>query len=216
MSKVRVKICGITSFNDLKLAIEAGTDAIGMVVDVPDSPRNISIEKAKEIVDATPVFVDTVAVTVPKDVSHLENICKEINPTCIQIHGLESAHKQIQERLLDTRLIGTLKAKPDLKLEDIKKYTESYHAILLDSYVPGKNGGSGLTHDWEISKRIKIAIHPKPLILAGGLTPSNVRKAINTVKPYAVDVSTGVEMSPGKKDQAKVFEFIKNAKEVDL
>ncbi|NVM53496.1 MAG: phosphoribosylanthranilate isomerase [Candidatus Helarchaeota archaeon] len=216
MSRVRVKICGITSLKDLKTAVEAGTDAVGMVVDVSQSPRNVSITQAKKLIEATPVFIDTVAVTIPENVAYLMKIYKELNPSFIQVHGLENSLGEIREKLSDAHLIGGIQVKSGLDIDYVVKITNYFDAILLDSFVPGKKGGSGVTHDWEISKRIKEAIHPKPLILAGGLTPQNIKTAINTVKPYAVDVSSGVEASPGIKDRTKVIEFIKNAKEVEI
>lgn len=216
MSRVRVKICGITSLKDLKIAVEAGADAIGMVVEVPQSPRTISLEKAKKLMEATPVFIETVAVTVPEDINHLERIYQAINPNILQVHGLNHAFNEIREKIQGVRLIGAIQVKSGINIKDIVKITKLFDAALVDSYVPGKKGGSGVTHDWEISKRIKEAIHPKPMILAGGLTPQNIKDAISIVQPYAVDVSTGVEASPGIKDRTKVFEFIENAKEVEL
>jgi len=216
MNRVRVKICGITSLTDLNIAVEAGADAIGMIVDVPESPRNISIDQAKKLIKATPIFVDTVVVTVPEDINHLVKLNQELKPRVLQVHGLEISYKKIRDKLLYVQLFGAIRVKPSLKIEDVIKFTSFLDAILLDSYVPGKKGGSGVTHDWEISKRIKKAIAPTPLILAGGLSPENIKKAINTVKPSAVDVSSGVEASPGIKDRDKVFEFVKNAREVKI
>ena len=202
MNRVRVKICGITSIKDLNIAIKAGADAIGMVVDVAQSPRNITITQAKEIIKATPLFIDTVVVTVPEDIDHLMKINKELKPRILQIHGLEDSYQKIRDKLPYVQLFGAVRVKPSLKIEWVVKFTSYLDAILIDSY------------DWEISKRIKEAVAPTPLILAGGLTPQNIKKAINTVKPNGVDVSSGVEASPGIKDRDKVFEFVKNAKEV--
>ena len=89
-----------------------------------------------------------------------------------------------------------------------------FNAVLLDSFARGKHGGTGIIHDWNLSQHIKVAIQPKPLILAGGLNPENVAEAVRTVQPYAVDVSNGVEQQPGIKDHKKIIEFIKNAKDV--
>jgi phosphoribosylanthranilate isomerase len=216
MSGIRVKICGITSLKDLLMATEAGADAVGFVVDVPQSPRNLSINEAKKLMRSTPIFVETVAVIVPQDLSHLEKIHKNLNPNVIQIHGSSCLYKDIRDRFPDALLIGAIQAKSDLKIDAIIEAADAFDAILLDSYVSGKCGGTGRTHDWEISKDVKEAIRPKPLILAGGLRPENVREAISMVKPYAVDVSSGVELSPRVKDRKKVFEFIKNAKEVEI
>ena len=216
MSRVRVKICGITSPEDLFVAVEAGADAVGFIIDVLSSPRSLSVDEAKKLIKATPIFVETVAVTVFEGSSHIEEISKELNPSIIQVHGLNHLHKEARERLLDTRLIGALQVKSSLEIDGITRATDAFDAVLLDSYVPGKYGGSGATHDWELSKRVKEAIYPKPLILAGGLKPENVKEAICTVKPYAVDVSSGVESRPGVKDRKKVFEFIKNVKEAEI
>ena len=216
MSRVRVKICGITSLKDLLIAVEAGADAVGFIIDVLSSPRSLSVDEAKKLIKATPIFVETVAVTVFEGSSHIEEISKELNPSIIQVHGLNHLHKEARERLLDTRLIGALQVKSSLEIDGITRATDAFDAVLLDSYVPGKYGGSGATHDWELSKRVKEAIYPKPLILAGGLKPENVKEAICTVKPYAVDVSSGVESRPGVKDRKKVFDFIKNVKEAEI
>jgi len=216
MNSVYVKICGITSPDDLKIAVEAGTDAIGMVIDVPQSLRNISLTQAKQLIKRIPDSIETVAVTVPKDLNDLVKIYNELNPSFIQIHGLEHLQKEIRSELSNTQLIGTFQVKSDIDIEAIKKMAKYFDAIMLDSYVPGKSGGSGVTHNWKVSKKVRLALNPKHFFLAGGLTPDNVKAAIEIVKPFAVDVSTGVESSPGKKDRTKVFQFIKNAKEVEM
>jgi phosphoribosylanthranilate isomerase len=215
MSRVRVKICGITSTKDLQIAVDAGADAIGFVVDVPQSPRNLPVNKAKDIIKFAPIFVETVIVTVPKDLSHLEKIHKELNPSTMQIHGLNQRYKEIRKSLPDTHLIGAIQAESQA-VTNAREAANILDAVLLDSHVPGKYGGTGMTHDWELSKLVREAIHPKPLILAGGLKPENVKEAIQLVKPYAVDVSSGVESQGGVKDRKKVFEFVKNAKEVEI
>lgn len=216
MSRVRVKICGITSLEDLEVTIEAGADAVGFIVDVPQSPRNLPIRKALELIRATPVFVETVTVTVPRNLNRLEKICDALNPDIIQVHGSSLLHKEIRERLLDRRLIGAVQAESDLVIDKALEVAKTFDAILMDSHIPGRYGGTGKTHDWERSRRVRDAIYPKPLILAGGLTPENVEEAIGLVKPYAADVSSGVESHPGAKDRSKVFEFIKRAKQVEI
>lgn len=214
MSRARVKICGITSTKDLLTAVEAGADAVGFVVNVPQSPRNLTVNKAKEIIKSAPVFVETVIVTVTSDINQLVKIHKELNTGSIQIHGLKKYH-EIRRSLPDTHLIGAIQSDAQA-LRNAKEASDILDAVLLDSYVPGKYGGTGITHDWELSKHIREAIHPKPLIIAGGLKPENVKEAVQLVKPYAVDVSSGVESQPGIKDPKKVSEFIKNAKEVEI
>ena len=122
MNRVRVKICGITSIKDLKIAIEAGADAIGMVVDVAQSPRNITITQAKEIIKATPLFIDTVVVTVPEDIDHLMKINKELKPRILQIHGLEDSYQKIRNKLPYVQLFGAVRVKPGLKIEWVVKF----------------------------------------------------------------------------------------------
>lgn len=216
MSRARVKICGITSLKDLLVSVKAGADAVGFVVDVPRSPRNLTLNRVNRLMRATPIFVETVAVTVPEDLSHLEKIQRELHPDIIQVHGLSHMHKEIRGRLSDVRLIGAVQLKSNLNIDEVVEVADTFDAILLDSYVPNGYGGTGKTHNWELSGRVREAIYPRPLILAGGLNPMNIKEALCTVKPYAVDVSSGVESRPGRKDGKKVLEFIKNAKEIEI
>ena len=213
MSKVRVKICGITRYEDLAVAAEAGADAVGFVVDVPSSPRNLTTGKALKLIKRTPIFVKTVAVTVPKNLYHITRIYEKLRTDSIQIHG-DNFSYTIREEFPNTSLIRALQVSSTNRVVKAAiKAAKDFDAILLDS---GKYGGTGKTHEWQLDKLVKEAIYPKPLILAGGLKPENVKEAICTVKPYAVDVSSGVESLPGIKDSEKIFEFIKKAKEVDV
>jgi len=214
--KVKVKICGITSNQDLATAVEAGADAVGFVVNVPSSPRNLTLEEAKNMMKNTSVFVKDVVVAVPKSLNELIEIYERLRPDILQIHGHNLPNSAIREKLADTRLIGAVQAKSDGVVEDAVKAADTFDAVLVDSFVSGMFGGTGKVHDWELSRRVKQLIHPKPLILAGGLNPENVRDAVRAVQPYAVDVSTGVESRPGVKDPEKVFAFIRNAKEVEI
>lgn len=169
MNRVRVKICGITSLKDLEIAVEAGTDAVGMVVGVPESPRNISIEKARELIKSTPIFIETVVVTVLTDLNKMVELYQGFNPNILQIHGIEQLHKEVRESLPNARLIGAIQVKPNFTTGSVGKIADSFDAILLDSYLPGKQGGSGITHDWKISRLVRKALHPKRLILTGGV-----------------------------------------------
>jgi phosphoribosylanthranilate isomerase len=198
------------------MAVDAGVDAVGFVVNVPQSPRNLSIGEAKKLTKRTPIFVETVVVTVPNNIDHLKKISKEFSSSTIQVCGLNHLRKEIREELPDARLIASIQVGPHFETAYAVEAAEAFEAIQLDSYVSGKHGGTGLTNDWELGRRVREAIRPKPLILAGGLTPENVKQAINEVKPYAVDVSSGVESMPGIKDRNKTHEFVRNAKEVDI
>ncbi len=217
MRAVRVKICGITRKEDLDAAAAAGADAIGFVVGVPASPRNISVEKAERLFRQAPPFVKSVLVTVPKGIDELAATCEKLNPDVIQLHGENAlAAASIRLKFPNTCLIGAVNANSPNALEDASEVSGIFDAVLLDSFADGRYGGTGLVHDWKLSKIIKRAIHPKPLILAGGLNPENVAEAVRVVQPYAVDVSSGVERQPGIKDHQKIVNFVKNAKEAGI
>jgi phosphoribosylanthranilate isomerase len=214
MNAVRVKICGITRKEDLDAAAAAGADAVGFVVDVASSPRNLLLNEAEKLIRQVPPFVKSVLVTVPRSIDEFETY-EKLNPDAIQIHG-ENLHAAASVRLKipNSLLIGAVNANLANVLDVVSRASKLFDAVLLDSFADGKYGGTGIVHDWELSKRVKQTIYPKPLILAGGLTPENVAEAVRIVEPYAVDVSSGVELQPGIKDHKKLIEFIKNAKDV--
>ena len=217
MRSVRVKICGLTREEDLAEALASGADAVGFLVGVPSSPRNLSLERAKTLLKKVPVFVDSVVVTPPKSVEWLLEVCEKLQPSAIQIHGKEQIDSsKIRQGSSNTRLIKTVyvtqEAITNSAIEDLK----TFDAVLLDSFVKGQYGGTGKVHDWKLSKQIKDLVSPVPVILAGGLKPENVKDAILAVKPYAVDVASGVEASPGVKDHKKVRAFVENAKQIKL
>ena len=214
MVTVRVKICGITRKEDVDAAVAAGADAVGFVVGTASSPRNISLEKAEGLIKQVPAFVKTVLVTVPRSIDDLE-VFEKLNPDLIQIHGEYISDSSIREALPKTRVVRALKADAFNAVEAACKASEAFSAVLLDSSSRGMYGGTGIVHDWKLSMRVKQAIHPKPLILAGGLNPENVAEAVRSVQPYAVDVSSGVEQRAGIKNRQKMVDFVKNAKEFE-
>lgn len=217
MRKVKAKICGITQEEDLAVAVAAGADAVGFVVGVPSSPRNLTLEKAEKLMKYVPIFVDSVVVTPASNINSLIKTYETLRPDAIQIHGENPLDASvIREKMRDVRLIKTVYVKIADVINEAVKVSGFFDAVLLDSFAQGKYGGTGVVHDWQLSRQIRQMIEPKPLILAGGLNPENVQDAIRIVQPYAVDVSSSVELSPGVKDPQKVFEFIKNAKEVSL
>jgi phosphoribosylanthranilate isomerase len=193
----QVKICGITRDEDLEAVIDAGADAVGFVVGVPSSPRNLSPERASELVKQVPVFTKTVMVMV------------------LQLHG-EGAPNADEIRAVISRadLIRGVTLNPGEVQSDVQE-AEFFDAVLLDTFVPGVYGGTGITHDWETARELCHITGHNRLILAGGLNPSNVQKAIRKVRPYAVDVSTGVESSPGVKDPRKIEFFIKQVRKME-
>ena len=214
MTVVRVKICGITRKEDLDAAAAAGADAVGFVVGVASSPRNLSLTEAERLIRQVPPFVKSVLVTVPRSINDFAAY-KKLNPDAIQIHG-ENLHASASVRLKlpNAMLIGAVNAQLANDFDAVSRAAKLFDAVLLDSFADGRYGGTGVVHDWGLSKRVKQVIQPKPLILAGGLNPENVAEAVRTVEPYAVDVSSGVEQQPGIKSHKKIVEFIKNAKDV--
>ena len=214
MNRVRVKICGITNKKDLYAAAVSGADAIGFVVGVESSPRNLSTSEAKKLIKLVPVFVNSVVVTTNESLNEIIKMCKYLQPNSVQIHGnsIRSDLKFLKKEIPNLLLIGAINAKPYNGIKEAKELSTRFDAILLDSYVKGKAGGTGVVHNWKLSLQIKEIINPTPLILAGGLKPENVANAIRDAKPYAVDVSSGVEKKPGIKDHKKISNFIKNAK----
>ena len=200
MRSVRVKICGIIREEDLAFAVAAGADAVGFLVGVPSSPRNLTIERAETLLRQVPVFVDSVVVTVPKSIEWLVEVCKRLKPSAIQIHGKEHLDSsKVQESIRNTRLIKAVYVTEDILEKTVIEDMRTFDAILLDSFSKGQYGGTGKIHDWTLSRQIKEAVTPTPVILAGGLKPENVKEAILTVEPYAVDVASGIETNPGEK-----------------
>lgn len=217
MRNVRVKICGLTREEDLAVAVAAGADAVGFIVGVPSSPRNLTVEKAEMLLSQVPIFVDSVVVMAPKSIKQLVEVCEGLKPSAIQIHGKEQLDSsEIREKIKDTRLIKTVYVTEDALNETAIEDSKMFDALLLDSFSKGQYGGTGKVHDWTLSRQIKEAVAPVPVILAGGLKPENVKESILTVQPYAVDVASGVELSPGVKDHEKVRAFVENAKKIKL
>ncbi len=205
----KVKICGITNKEDALIAINYGADAIG-VVNVKESKRFVDLNKARGIFDALPIFVSKVVVSMPESIEEALEISKT-RANYIQLHGDETV--DFVRELKEKTNLGIIKkiSVDENSLENSKRYSRVADAILLDTRVRGLSGGTGKTHDWDISRKIVESIR-KPVILAGGLNPGNLKEAIEKVRPYAVDTSSGVESRPGKKDKRKVEQFIMVAK----
>jgi len=211
---VWVKICGITRESDVASAVGAGADAVGFICGFPASPRNISFERGAELAGEVPPFVSPVLVTTDEVVERRGSELRETQINTLQLYGIVVDPDRLR-KTLGVRLIRPY----IVKSEDVglaKVEAAGFDALLTDTYVPGKQGGSGSASDWRLCRRIRDAILPVPLMLSGGLSPENVAEAVATVRPFAVDVSSGVERSPGVKDAGRVAEFIRRAKEADL
>ena len=202
-SRIKVKICGTTSLKDAFLAVESGADAIGFIF-YKMSPRNISQKEAKEIILQLPPFIETVGVFVNETSDKINRIAEQCKLNSIQLHGEESPALC---RRVKRKVIKAFRVKNADSLKSIASYHVS--GFLLDSYNDGSKGGTGQVFDWNLALRVK---KQGPVILAGGLNPYNVFTAIHRVKPYGVDVCSGVEKSPGIKDHEKIREFIKSVR----
>ncbi len=195
---VRIKICGITNTEDALLAVEAGAHAIGFVF--AESPRQVDPQTVRQIVQVLPPFVSKVGVFVNEDTQKVKHIAASCSLDLLQLHGNESAACCFE---FSQRIIKAMRVRDQSILEELPKY--KVDAFLLDGFVPGKPGGTGKSFNWDIAAAAKA--HGR-IILSGGLTPENVEEAIARVKPYAVDVSSGVELEAGKKDPKKMRAFV--------
>lgn len=200
---VKVKICGITSLEDARCAVEAGADALGFVFH-PPSPRHIFPEEAAAIIRALPPFVQCVGLFVNAPLEQVNDCADRCGLDLVQLHGDEEPGYCQQVR---RRVIKAFRVKDIASLEPMKDYRVA--GYLLDAYSPSAYGGTGLTFNWDAAV---IAKQYGPVILAGGLTVENVQRAVTSVSPYAVDVSSGVEAAPGRKQPDLVREFIALAK----
>lgn len=185
------------------MAVEAGADALGFVFH-DESPRHVTPEQAAGFIAGLPPFIQTVGLFVNRPPAFVNDTAARCRLDLVQLHGDEAPEFC---DAVERRVIKAFRVKDITSLDPIRHYRVAAH--LLDAYSPTAYGGTGLTFNWDIAAAAKEF---GPLILAGGLTPDNVREAVETVKPYAVDVSGGVESAPGRKDAARVREFIRRAK----
>ncbi len=198
--RVRVKICGITRVEDALSAVANGADAIGLVFYAP-SPRHVSIAQAIDIVNKIPAFVSIVGLFVNAESTVINEVTSQVRLDLLQFHGDETPEECARYQL---PFIKAIRVKSDTNLIQCAKDFSAARALLLDTYTEGVAGGTGHVFDWNLIP----AELAKPVILAGGLNVQNVAQAIAQVKPYAVDVSGGVEISKGIKDAAKIAAFM--------
>lgn len=205
--RTRVKICGFTRVEDAVCAARLGVDAIGLVF-YPPSPRNVSIEQALEIVKALPAFVSVVALFVDEQESRIREVLERVSIDCLQFHGDESAGAC---RLYGKPYMKAVRMQDGTNIPDLVQQYHDAAGLLLDAYHPGAKGGTGSRFDWGL-----IPEHcALPIVLAGGLDQNNARQAVQAVRPYALDVSSGVEAGKGVKDALKMAAFIREVNEGD-
>ena len=205
--RTRIKICGITRPGDARAAAEAGADAIGLVF-FPPSPRFLNVERALEIRDALPPFVQTVALFVNPDAAQVAQVIGRVRPAMLQFHGEETP------RFCDEFGLPYIKAcrvRPGVDLLEYLRPFSRAAGWLLDSHVE-EYGGVGESFDWSLAP----VVRERPLILSGGLAPGNVAEAIRRVRPWGVDVSSGVESAKGIKDAAKIAAFVAEVRNANV
>ena len=202
------KICGITRVDDALACARAGAHAIGLVF-YEKSPRHVSIERAREIVDCLPPFVSTVALFVNPQAAEVERVLASMPISILQFHGEEPPEFCERFRL---PYLKAVRVKPETDLLQYAALYAQAKGLLLDAFVEGSHGGTGQAFDWSLIPRVL----PLPLVLSGGLSPDNVTEAIRRTRPWAVDVSSGVEQAKGIKDAAKIAAFMQGVRNAEL
>lgn len=202
-TQIKVKVCGMTNLEDVRVAVEADADAVGFIF-YKKSPRSVNMKAVREMVMELPSFVDAVGVFVNETAEQINKIADRCNLDRVQLHGDETP---VFCRKIRRRVIKAFRVKDLHSLKKLSDYSVS--SFLLDTFSEDQQGGTGKVFDWGLA-------HPAkkygPVILAGGLTSNNVRQAIQRTQPYGVDVCSGIERQPGVKDHAKMRTFIKNVK----
>jgi len=202
---IRVKICGITCLEDALMAVNAGADALGFMF-YPPSPRSVRPDAVRRIVEQLPPFVARVGVFVNADEAQIRMTIREAGIDTVQLHGKEPV--ELCRSLAPIPVMKAFRMEGPGALDALTPYSGC--AWLLDSYVAGVFGGTGQTFNWDLA--CEAVRRGGKVVLAGGLTPDNVTRAVAAVSPYGVDVSSGVEVSPGRKDPDKVRAFVAAAK----
>src|SRR5882724_8886007 len=198
----RVKICGITNWTDAKVCVDAGASALGFNF-YALSPRAVSPAAAWDIIRRLPPFIAAVGVFVDWQPAAVSSLARALHLHAVQLHGNESV-EDVRKLAGSSSVIKAVQVKDGFRAESLKKYSDA-SAVLLDGFRDGLRGGTGATIDWIVAANASLHLR---IILAGGLTPENVAEAIVTARPYAVDVASGVESKPGKKDSQRVKLFM--------
>ena len=204
----RIKICGITRVQDIEAVASYGAEALGLVF-YEKSPRCVTAQQAVQLVQALPPFISVVGLFVNAEAAFVREVIDQVPLSVLQFHGIESPEFCMQ---FGKPYIKAIRVKVGVDLLQCAALFHTAQGLLLDAHVDGKEGGTGATFDWSLIPS-KLAL---PVILSGGLHTDNVAQAIKQVRPYAVDVSSGVEASKGIKDAAKIAAFIEEVNNIDL
>jgi len=208
---LKIKICGITNSEDAGLASMLGADYIGLNF-CKESPRKVSLQNASKIFDALPPFTTAVGVFVDEPMVDIKKIIKKVGFEIIQLHGSESQDYCLELKALGVKVIKAFRVNSKETIDNAKKYLECSDYFLFDSFSEGVAGGTGEVFDLDLILGAKEL--GKPFFLAGGLTPENVAQAIEKVHPFAVDVASGVERLPSRKDFEKMKLFVKAVRSI--
>jgi phosphoribosylanthranilate isomerase len=204
-AKTRIKICGITRFEDARAAVDLGVQYLGFIF--AESPRRVSAAQAASMTRQLPDSVCKVGIFVDEDETSIRFVVEKTGLDMIQLHGEEPP--EMCDRF-DLPVIKVIRTTGEEALDRIGRYDTDF--VLLEPYVPDQAGGTGKTADWGLAKRIVEAFSDRRFFLAGGLDPTNVTSAIRTVRPYAVDASSGLEVGPGVKSHHLMREFVENVR----
>lgn len=212
-ARTRIKMCGITNSYDAEQGVQAGVDALGFIF-VEASPRYISPEHARGIISELPPFVDCVGVFVDRDPKEVEEIIAYCGLSYAQLHGSEEPKycERLARFTAPCKVIKAFRVGDETQGDLFTPYNDVAQGFLLDTYSKGIAGGTGMAFDWRIIDRLRLQL---PLILAGGLGPENVREAITQVRPFGIDVNSGVERTPGMKDADKLRAFMEQVRLAD-
>lgn len=205
---VKIKICGITNTEDATWAANLGADFLGLVF-AKESRRKVSLEKAQQIIKVLPPYIEKVGLFVNEEPQTVNKILDLCQLSLLQFHGEESSDycNQFKGR---AKIIKAFRIKDEDSLKQVSQYEVDFY--LLDAFIETEAGGTGQTFNWDLA--LKVKEFGRPIFLAGGLNPDNVVEAIKKVQPYAVDVSSGVESSPRRKDVELLQEFIDNVRKI--
>lgn len=205
--RTRVKVCGLASAVDAAEAIRAGADALGVIL--AESPRQVSLTEAEEILAGAPPFVARIGVFVDASEDHVEHAVARLDLAAVQFHGSETPERCGRAPV---PVIKAVRIRPDFDSDEVEPYRNTVAALLFDTYVEGMNGGTGRTFPWE-----KVGSLPDwaPVVVAGGLNPVNVGTAIRALRPYGVDVSSGVEERLRHKDRSRLHAFVAAVRAAD-